>query len=279
MIDDLFINDFKSFKTEFENRIKNNNITYYDNDCYLIDNGWYIELEKKIEIYKKNKVQLSNKKAIFNNSNMGKLRVPFPQQSPIFMNDINDTIKYLKCNNMPQLISIKLMNKIYKKENLKNMKVVKYYSGFNNLIIMFMEKEYNKGIFLFNPLNKYNKNNIFFFFTIKNKENNAEMYSELLQMKNNINNTLLENLVEKRIIIHYQIINGNQEISYETEEYINNNSNENILKIFISIFYFEKSLSLDIKRLFLEPQKFNLINPDWLIEFKNNYNYEILYDL
>ena len=142
-----------------------------------------------------------------------------------------------------------------------------------------MEKEYNKGIFLFNPLNKYNKNNIFFFFTIKNKENNAEMYSELLQMKNNINNTLLENLVEKRIIIHYQIINGNQEISYETEEYINNNSNENILKIFISIFYFEKSLSLDIKRLFLEPQKFNLINPDWLIEFKNNYNYEILYDL
>ena len=164
MIDDLFINDFKSFKTEFENRIKNNNITYYDNDCYLIDNGWYIELEKKIEIYKKNKVQLSNKKAIFNYSNMGKLRVSFPQQSPIFMNDINDTIKYLKCNNMPQLISIKLMNKIYKKENLKNMNVVKYYSGFNNLIIMFIEKEHNNGLFIFNHLNKNITKIIFFSF-------------------------------------------------------------------------------------------------------------------
>ena len=47
MIDDLFINEFRNFRTEFENRIKRNNITHYDNDCYLIDNEWYNELEKQ----------------------------------------------------------------------------------------------------------------------------------------------------------------------------------------------------------------------------------------
>ena len=140
MINDTFINEFKIFITTFEKRIKKNIITYYDNDCYLIDIGWYNEFELNIEIYKKNNNQLSNKRPIFNSRNIGKSRISFQQKCPFFINNINEAIEFLKSSNKPQLISTKLMNKIYKKEDLINMNVVKYYAEFSNLIIIFMEK-------------------------------------------------------------------------------------------------------------------------------------------
>ena len=271
MIDDgTFMNEFKKFRDEFETRIKKKNITYYDNDCYLIDNGWYNELEKNVKNSEKN---LSNKNVIYNSRNIGNSKVSFPQKFPVFINDINLAIDYLKSNNKPQLISTKLMNKIYKKEKLKNMSVVKYYSGFNNLIIMFMKKEYNSGLLLFNPLDNNNKNNIIFSFKIRNKNNedNTQFYDELLQMKNKINETLIDNLMNNKIISHYKIIK-------KTEE-INNYSSENLLKIFISIFYYEKSISSDINEIFSNSQSFNLINPEWLINFKHFYHYEIMDEL
>lgn len=98
-------------------------------------------------------------------------------------------------------------------------------------------------------------------------------------MKNEINETLLENLRNMNKIAHYEIINNNEEISYETEENINNNTDEDILKIFIKIFYYEKDLLLYINEIISKYQKFNLIKPDWIIKFKNYYNYELLYDL
>jgi hypothetical protein len=142
---------------------------------------------------------------------------------------------------------------------------------------MFMGEKFNSGFLLFNPLDKDNNINIIISFIIKNKknENNAQLYSELLQMKNEINETLLENLRNMNKILHYEIINNNEEISYET----NNNTDEDILKIFIKIFYYEKDLLLYINEIISKYQKFNLIKPDWIIKFKNNYNYHLLYDL
>ena len=241
MIDDTFINEFKKFRTTFESRIKKESITYNDNDCYLIDNEWYNELEKKIEIYEKNNSQPSNKKAIYNSRNMRKLNVYFPEQSPVFINDINEAIECFKSSNKPQLISTKLMYK------------------------------YNNGLLLFNPLDKNNKNNIIFSFKIKNKknDNNIQFYSELLQMKDKLNDTLIDNLIKNKIICHYKIIKKNEEISYDTREYFNNNSSENILKLFITIFYYEKSLSSNINDIFSNSQSFNLINPEWFLTLKH----------
>ena len=126
MIDDgTFMNEFKKFRDTLETRIKKNNTTYYDNDCYLIDNVWYNELEKNVKNSEKN---ILIKNGIYNSKNIFNYKVSFPQKFPVFINDINLTIDYLKSNNKPQLISRKLMNKIYKKENLKNMNVVNYYS-------------------------------------------------------------------------------------------------------------------------------------------------------
>jgi hypothetical protein len=203
-----------------------------------------------------------------------------PQQLPDFINDKNIAIELIKSNDKPKLIGKNIINSIYKKEDLKNY-IVKYVAGFNNLIIMFMGEKFNSGFLLFNPLDKDNNIHIIISFIIKNKknENNAQLYSELLQMKNEINETLLENLRNMNKIAHYEIINNNEEISYETEENINNNTDEDILKIFIKIFYYEKDFLLYINEIISKNQKFNLIKPDWIIKFKNYYNYELLYDL
>jgi len=256
MIDDTFINEFKIFRHSFENKIKENKITYC-NDWYLIENEWYNELEKNIEIYEDNK------------RNKDKSKVFFPKKSPVFINNINKAIDYLKSNNKPQLINSKLMNKIYKNENLKNNNVIKYYSGYNNLIIMFMEKEFNNGLLLFSLLDNNNKNDIIFSFKINNKkfDNNTHFYSELIKMKKEINKTLVDNLIKRKIINYYTIIKKNNEILKE------------ILKIFISIFYYEKSLSSNINEIFSNSQNFNLINPEWFNEFKDYYNYEIMNDI
>ena len=135
-------------------------------------------------------------------------------------------------------------------------------------------------MFLFSPFNKNKTKNIIFSFKFKNKkkENYSQLYSDLLKMKNSLNNNLLDNLVKAKKIEQYKILNDNEEIPYGTEEYIDN-SNENILKIFISIFYYEKSISSNINEIFSKTQNFYLINPDWLIELKNNYNYEKINEL
>jgi len=69
---------------------------------------------------------------------------------------------------------------------------------------MLIEKEYNSGLLLFKPLDINNKNDIIFSFKIKNKnnDNSIQFYSELLQMKNKINETLIDNLIKNEIITH-----------------------------------------------------------------------------
>lgn len=53
--------------------------------------------------------------------------------------------------------------------------------------------------------------------------------------------------------------------------------NKDLLKIFIYIFYYEKSLSEKKENIFNNEEKYCLINPQWLNDFKQYYNYEKLY--
>jgi len=266
MIDDgTFMNEFKTFRTILETRIKKNIITYFDNDCYLIENRWYNELENNVKISEKNNRQFQiNKNGVYFR-NISNSKVSFPKRSPIFINEITQAIEYLKFNNKPQLISTKLMSKIIKKDNLKNKKIVKYFPGFNNLIIIFIGNEYNNGLFLFNPLDKNYKNNILFSFIIKNRdnENNVQIYSELLQMGTNLNNILIDNLIKMNKISHYKIIENNEDISYENTEYAN--SSKDVLKILISIFYYEKSLELN--NIYSFPKVFIFMKYLYLMKF------------
>ena len=64
------------------------------------------------------------------------------------------------------------------------------------------------------------------------------------------------------------------------KEDISLQSKNDLLKIFISLFYYEKSLLSDKKEnIFNEYQNYYLINSEWLNQYKENYNYSKLYDL
>ena len=210
------IKSFNIFRKLLENGINNNNISSNDNECYLIDNKWYNELEKNI----RDNENIKNKNR--------KPKVCLSQQLPNFINDIDKAIELLKSNNGPKLISKYVLHSIYKNENLKSANIVKYIYGFNNLIIKFIGKEYNNGLFLFSPLNKNKTKNIIFSFKFKNKkkENYSQLYSNLLKMKNSLSNNLLNDLVKKKEIEKYEILKDKEEISHGTEEYIDD-SNEN----------------------------------------------------
>ena len=114
MNDEKFINKFKTFRTTFESRIKRNNITYYDNDCYLIDKKWYNVLENNIDKYEIKNSEI--KKGI--NSNINIIKRLLQQQSPVFINDLNKAIEHLKYNNNLQIINTKIMEQIIKQKIL-----------------------------------------------------------------------------------------------------------------------------------------------------------------
>ena len=109
------IKSFNNFRKLLEASINNNknNISSNDNECYLVDNKWYNELEKNIRDYE----NLKNKNS--------KQKVCLPQQFPVFINDIDKAIELLKSNNEPKLISKNVKNvlhSVYKNENLKKCK-------------------------------------------------------------------------------------------------------------------------------------------------------------
>ena len=54
---------------------------------------------------------------------------------------------------------------------------------------------------------------------------------------------------------------------------------DDIFKIFIYIFYYEKALSSSKNICFKEYKKYILINPEWLEYYKNVYHYNELYKI
>ena len=63
------------------------------------------------------------------------------------------------------------------------------------------------------------------------------------------------------------------------ENNIQNSFKKEILKIFTFIFYYEKYLSEKKENTFNNKEKYYLINPEWIQNFKKYYNYEKLYVL
>ena len=105
--------------------------------------------------------------------------------------------------------------------------------------------------------------------------------------KNEININYFKEIDNKNIIINYYEFNNNQNNLYNS---IKNNFNtynnekeknlyqifeKNILKIFISIFLYEKSLCNN-EQIFTN-KKFFLINPNWYKIFKEKYNYSSIF--
>ena len=91
----------------------------------------------------------------------------------------------------------------------------------------------------------------------------------------------MKNVKKKNNLFHLnQNNNNNSSIEIYNRNY-NKNKNfpkeslETFFRIFIFIFFYENYYKLGNKILY---ENYYLINPDWMNKFKENYNYQKLYD-
>ena len=256
------INQFRAnydlFNQKIEHEIKNNNISSNNIDCFLFNSS----LEK------------------FLNDSNDNIMNHFPE----FKNKFSDAIQSLEKNDKLKLLSKSAFEIIIYPEALIDNKVVKYYAGYNKLIIEYKEEqEHIYNIILFINPQKQLKKNAFITFQIKDNNNKMELYKAILSKI--INNKYIDNYSGNNNIIIIPTFKGdinNENINNLLNDI--NNYNEkirvkhNLLKLFIYIFYFNKLLSKIDGILFNKYKRYFLINPDWFNKFIGYYDYQAIND-
>ena len=247
MDEDYFISikkEYHYFEKLLSEKVKDSKIFLDTEDCCLIEETWNNELLKCFDEYNK----IKKKKKTLNYDNL------LPNKSPHFLNDFASILKNLKDNIKLKLVSRKLIELIYEEKYIKEDYFVKFYTGNNKIIIEYKENEDNKELLLIDPLNYIESQDNIFIIFIKDEDKN-ELFEKILSNKPDC----------KFESNHF----NNYIISFEN--YLN------ILKLFIYIYYYEKSL-LDNKENILNENEetFYLINPEWINEFKEYYNYSDL---
>jgi hypothetical protein len=254
------INRFKTnydlFNQEIEHEIKNKDISKKNIDCFLFNSSW----EK-----------------LLNDTNGNKM-IDYPE----FKNEFSDAIQSLEKNDKVKLLSKSTFEIIYQK-SLNIYKIVKYYAGYNKLIIEYKrEKETIYDIILLiNPLEPLNKK-ILITFQIKDN-NKMELYKAILS--ENINNKYINNYSGNNNIIIIPSFTG--DINIKNINFLFNDINNynekirvktNLLKLFIYVYYFNKLLSNIDEKLFNEYKNYFLINSDWFYKFRGIYDYKSIND-
>ena len=245
---DEIMDEYYNFRSNFSDNINNSSISLSNEVCYLIEENWIDNLKEGYNEYKnlKKKNELNEE---FDYSDL------LPEEEPNFINDFSSILKYITNNKKLKCTSKKLFELIYEKNELKDENYIKYYSGNNKLIIEYEND--NKAILLIDPLNqKKIKNNISIILIKDNKKN--QLFKNLLSNKNNISDKYLNYIMPIDIYL---------------------NTLKNILKLFIYFYYYEKELKENQESLFNKGGKdlYYLINPDWLNEFKDIFNYSEIY--
>jgi len=269
----MSLNQWKSFiyfQEELKYKIRNDEITAFINECYLID-------DKTYEKYFNNNIELNNTK----NDNIDY------NFYPEIIYDISSAIRTLENYKKLKLIRKDIMRSICDLNYLRYYKTINVYCGNNKLIIVFFENLESNALLIVNPIDSIIDNNMYSFiiaFRTLNylKEN---IYISLLYNENiNLNKNLVNILQNNNIIIFKNfdeyIKNINAIYPIKENGIPNNCFNfviDVILKIFIYIFYYEKTLSISKENFFNENHNYFLINPDWLKTYKDFYDYNNLY--
>jgi len=289
--------EYYIFRKQLVKNLKTSKISIEPKDCYLIEESWINDIINSFNKYD----NLKKQKRVNHNFNFINW---LPENDPEFINDIPSILNCIKNNKKFKLVSKILMEYIYDKKDLVEEKYIKYYSGNNKLIIEYKEngkiKETNdhKAFFIINPCDLCKVKKRAFIITIKNRDK-LLLYKELLSkddfdiesMQNNNDIVFFEVILPKQNNSNNNINNinsiknantkSNEQKSNRIDEKNNSNSDNNnrdILKLFIYIFYYEKSLLVDNKdNIFDENKDYYLINPDWLNKYKEYYDYQKLY--
>ena len=276
---EAIMNEYYSFKDRLEKRIKKSIFSCKYEDYYLIDENWDKKLSKCFTDYKA--LKKSNENAI-----ISKEDISLPEGDPEFINDFPMLLNHLKNNKNIKLVSKRLIEFIYSKNGLKGANCVYYYAGNNKIIIEYKGMNEKHALLSMTPLDeKINKNKIFIL--LINKQEKLYLYKNLLSNENDLDiekSTNFPNIIipfEEYLVGKHK--KNNSSLIKQTE--INQGDfldifKKELLKMFINLFYYEKSLSLERKENVLnmsnDNQNFYIINPQWLNEYKEYYNYKNL---
>ena len=263
--------EYDAFEISLLKRIKNINKNFFtqnNEDCYIIEESWYNELSK------------------FFTSHNNSSKIPFPRNLSIFISDFKCIIEHLKNRKKFKLINKKLIELLYRNENkLKNIPIIKYYSGNNKIILEYKEKKDDKALLFIDPLNQFAIINRTYIISYKN-EDKLNLYNDLLSEENNYN--IISKQKYKNFVISFQnYLNNNfTQLSSQTQNdlySINNNQNNNdesfkkgIIEILVYIFYNQKFLNDKKEKIFNENNSYYLISTEWLNKFLEYYDYSKL---
>jgi hypothetical protein len=267
------------FEDELFDNIKSAAITGNKYECFLT----YEDYKEKI--FKKN----INPYFIYNDNFRDYNNNSFFQENENrFIENISSALQILKYNKKLRLVTKNYMRRFYHINFLRYFKTVNYYCGFNKLIIEFYGKYSSNALLIVNPLESIIDNNMYsFVFAFRTLNNSREdLYTYLLEYDYDIlNEDIINSLKNNNIFITYEFEKYIKDVvnMFPIEEYgiIQNNyfkfDKDNILKLFIYIFYYEKSLLNSEDNFFNEINDYFLINPGWLKNYKDFYDYNKLY--
>jgi hypothetical protein len=275
------MNEYDTFIDRLEKRFKKSTFSCKYEDYYLIDEDWYNKLVKCFTDYKD--LKKSNE-----DSKVSKDDIHLPEGDPEFIMDFPKLISHLKNNKNIKLVSKKLIEFIYNKNDLKGANCVYYYAGNNKIIIEYKGMNEKLALLSMTPFDeKINKNKLFIL--VINKQEKLFLYKNLLSNENDLDIEKSTNF--NNIIIPFE--------EYLTSKHKKNNSyvikiseinqgdfpdifKRELIKVFINIFYYEKSLSLESKgntlNILNDNQNYYFINDQWLNDYKEYYNYKNLND-
>ena len=222
-------------------------------DYYLINDSWFQLLSQNF----------------FGNKPKNDLNDIFSKNVPIFFFNMEIIIKFLRNkDNKLALISKSLINLIYEEDKFTKDSLVNIYLGNNNLIIEFLGERENDILLISNPKEKFRNENNEFILKIKNEpiQNKSDFFRDLVSNKNN-----LKNIKNNNIIISFSLLKDIEKNKCENKD---NNNKQEIAKILISMHYYENSLKIEPNKNLLNFNQCYLINPDWIEQLKNYYDYQ-----
>ena len=242
------INEYYDFRTSLSDNINNSSISLNNELCYLIEENWFDNLKEGFNEYK----NLKKRNKLSENFDYYDL---LPEIDPKFINNFSIILKSIKDNKKLRCISKKLLELIYDKNDLKDYNYIKYYSGNNKLIIEYEND--NKAILLIDPFNQKEIKNNINIILIKDKEK-KQLFENILSSKNKFPNKNFNNIMPIDIYL---------------------NKLNNIMKLFIYFYYYEKDLKENQAYIFSDNGEdyYYLINPEWLNKFKDIFNYSDVY--
>ena len=280
--------EFSIFKEKLLKNINDKPNLKVSEDCCLIENSFIEEFDN---ILKNND--------FVNSEIKNGLRI---------INNFEDAIKHINDGIKIILINKKIIELLGFNNTLNISNIVNYYGGNKKLIIEYKISQENKALLIDNPFNDIefksktyiiinNQSKILYqnlLFEINDLKNNNNIISfkeyimnnYLFLDQNNLNNKIIINdkneVIKQNNVNKYNANSMNKNNHSNTnKKYLNKNSSQKefkieLLKTFIYIFYYEKSCDEKVQNIFNNNEKYYIINPQWLNNYKNYYNYENL---